>query len=250
MELNFLFLDECQSDLVDRAGTHISSLTGLLVPAASYAELRTRFYGVLGWAVQPGPGVIDLSPPELHGRDLLRGEDDERKLAVLSEMVDLVVDGGIRIYRVGYYITRQVKSVFAADPKLLGLCWNGVLVVLQPVLARQAVVPVMDMGDRDLVRALSGQVRTMDVIRATGYGQTLSISHTENLLGEVFYADSEHSVFTQTADLVSYLRHTNDMNREGRRLSPFRCRLLELAQALEPAVVHDQVVRLRFPDQI
>jgi hypothetical protein len=250
MNLKFLFLDESKSEPLDSAGTQISSLTGLLVPAESYPLLRATFYDALAWSIQPGPGIVNMSPPELHGCDLLRSEDDERKVEVLGRIVDLVVNGGVGVYRVGYYVTEPLKQAFQADPGLLGLCWLGVLAAVQPVLGQFAIVPVMDMGDRNLVRILSGLVRSLDILRSAGSGPYLSIVGTERLLGEVFYADSAHSVFVQVADLVSYLRLTSDLNREGRHLSPFRQRILELARKLAPAIICDNVIALKHNGEI
>jgi hypothetical protein len=249
VNISFLFLDECQSEPLDSLGTRISSLTGLLIPAERYAGLRDQFYSALTWSTQPSEGVVKVNPPELHGRDLLRGESDERKLAVLQRVVELVVDGQVIVYRVGYYVTPRLKQAFSTDKRLLGICWFGILAQLQPVLAERGIVPIMDMADRELARILSTPIRTMDVMRARGHADNLSLLHTENLFGEVYYADSRYSAFMQVADLVSYLLHSADMHREGKDLSDFRRMMVALSDALHPAVSYDQIIALKFDGQ-
>jgi hypothetical protein len=245
MGLSFLFLDECQSDALDATDTRISSLTGLLVPAENYKALRERFYSLNMWAIRTGHNEFNLNPPELHGSDFLRSEDDSRKLKTFTELVDLVVNGGVDVYRIGYYVTGRLRSAFASDPKLIGLCWFSMVNKLQAVLEERAVVPVMDMGDDYLVRCLSGQVRSMDILRAVDC-KNMSVNWTENLFGEVFYADSRFSALIQVADIVSYLRHTADMHREGRLLTTFRQKLLQIAEAIEPAIAFEEIIAFNY----
>jgi hypothetical protein len=101
MNVNLLFMDESCSESIDNQNTVISSLTGVLVPTHKYAELRTKFYDLLEWSIKPEPNVINMAVPELHGRELLPGEDDEKKLNILDRVVDLVVGNHLEIYRVG-----------------------------------------------------------------------------------------------------------------------------------------------------
>jgi hypothetical protein len=236
-------MDESCSEPIDNQNTVISSLTGVLVPTHNYAELRTKFYVLLDWSIKPEPNVINMAVPELHGSKLLPGEDDEKKLNILERVVDLVLGNHLEIYRVGYYITKTIRKTFKGDEALLGMLWLEILNSLRPKIENEMIIPVMDGFDRNMVRKFSQLIKGMDVIRAAGHEQSISLKHSENILGEVFYADSQYSVFTQVADLVSWLRQLADISREGKELTSYKKRLLKISEKLEPAIVGDDGVK-------
>ena len=140
----------------------------------------------------------------MHGK-LLPGTTDQEKIANVSAIVDLVVRNRLKVYRVGYYITDDLQAVFTANRWMIGTCWGSLLHVLEPVMARQVLIPVMDGFDPNMVRSFSSTVRWCNVMHAAGRGQIVSINHIQKLLGEVVYASSEYSVFTQVVDIVAYL---------------------------------------------
>jgi hypothetical protein len=233
--------------------THIVSLSGITVFITEYSRLRDNFYRSLAWAIQPGERVVNLYPPELHGSNLLRdcpGDvDDELRMRVLSDIVSLVVENGLDIWRVGYYTSPKMRRLFPRNEHVLGFCWSGMLAILEPVLADSYVIPVMDSCNQLTSSLISQAVRCLDVGRQTDIRHSLVVRHSENIIGEVFYADSRYAAFTQVADIVAYLRHVADLEREGKRLSGFKRELLKLAVRLEPAVAAEHVVALRFDGQ-
>ncbi len=193
----FLFMDESYSST-----TTISALTGLLVPIHVYPAVRERFFDVLHWSIRPADNVI-AHPPELHAKTFLAGEPDDRKLHVLRQIADLVIASGIGIYRVGYYITTEIRQRFPLDQNMEGACWLSMLFMLEAVLAHSPVIPVMDGFNTDRVRRFSGPVKSMDVMRAAGAEQMISVPNAQNLIGEVFYADSQYAILTQVAECCS-----------------------------------------------
>lgn len=246
MNVNFLFMDESCSEAIDNNKTVISSLTGVLIPIHKYAELRTKFYDLLEWWIKPESNTINMGLLELHGRELLPEEDEEKKLIILNGVVDLVVSNQLEIYRGGYYITKTIRESFKGDEEMLGGLWFGILNTLRPKIANEMVIPVMDGFDRNMVRKFSPLVKGMDVMRAAGHEQSISIRNSENILGEVFYADSQYSIFTQVADLVSWLRQLSDISREGKELTPYKKKLLVVSEKLEPAIACDGVIAMEF----
>lgn len=240
MKLNFLFMDECFDER-----TTISSLTGLLVPASEYAELRVKFYDILQWAMRPEEQVIAW-PPELHGRNLLRGEDDNKKVQVVEQVVDFVISNDLELYRTGYYINAGVKGVFKGDEKMVSLCWSNMLTLLQSKIEKEMLIPVMDSCGPDIVPKFSGTIQNLDIMRAAGYSENLSIEHSENILGEVFYAVSKYSIFTQVADIVSYLRHVVDWSKAGLPMEPFKKRLLTVGERLSPFMTYERIVTMNI----
>ena len=75
----------------------------------------------------------------------------------------------------------------------------------------------------------------------------MSIKHSENILGEVFYADSNFSILTQLADMVSYLRNTVDISRTFKELSGFKKRLLKIAEGLSASIKFEEIGALKLP---
>lgn len=243
MNANLLFLDESCSKPIDNNKTIISSLTGVLVPIHRYAELRTEFYNLLEWSIKPEPNTINMDVPELHWRKLLTGEEDEKKINILEGVVALVLINQLEVYRCGYYVTQKIQKTFKNDKQMLGTLWLELLESLKPKIENEMIIPVMDGFDKNMVRKFSQLVKGMDVMRAAGHKQSISLKHSENILGEVFYADSYYSIFTQVADLISGLRQLSDISREGKELTDYKKMLLMISEKLEPAIVGDDGVK-------
>jgi len=116
--MNLMFLDECYSERVRADSTFISSMTAVIVPADKYNSVRTGFYRILKPFIVPSDNTINLMPPELHGHSLLRDEpdeDDRKKLGAFHQIVDLVTENQLDVYRVGYYITSEYRASFRGD---------------------------------------------------------------------------------------------------------------------------------------
>ena len=240
---NFLFMDESKG-----TETGIVALTGILVPLDRYNDLRMRFYELMLWAIEPAEQTVKIGPLELHGNSFLswhEGADDDLKLRLLADVASLVVDERVAVYRVGYHRQKRLNTVLAGDVGYLSLCWNGMLTVLQPVYAAEHLIPVMDGLDLRAAQMFSQTVRTSDVMRAVGLEGSLSFGNTENILGEVFYSDSRYSIFTQVADIVSYLRHIGDKHAKGIVLSDFQQQLSDISELLKPMMAFEEIILMK-----
>lgn len=233
-------MDECY----DTKHSRIVSITGIVVPSIKYASIRDEFYDALDWAIKPRESYLNLSPPELHGSKLFPeiSGDDEKRFNAFNGVVNLVVKHRLQIFRAGYYLTNDLKKIFKGhQPLMLSLCWFAITTICQPLFETEMLIPVMDGFDPNTVRTLSAPVKTMDVMRVSGYENSLSIRNSENV-GEVLYADSGYSVLTQVVDMISYLRHVTDWSREGIPLTPFKERLATISACLEPCIVREEIV--------
>ena len=240
-DTSFLFMD----DSFCHEKTKVSALVGLLVPLGQYETLRNGFYSVFLPFIRPGGDVV-ARPPQLHGVEL-PGDTDEEKLRVVSEVVDLIVSKKIRIYRIGYYITKWLEEHLKDDKRLHGICWSSMMHMLKPELAKQLLIPVMDGIDPEIAKRFSPSIQFLDMCRTAGLEQVLSVSNSSHLVGEVFYADSNYSVFTQAADIVAYLRKITDMRDDGHSLPPFKEKLLKQAQRLNRSLEkREHVIAFRF----
>jgi hypothetical protein len=81
MKVNFLFMDESygRRSKCSDSKTNIASLTGLLVPIEKFSVVQKEFYELLGWCIKPEHNAVNFLIPELHGKDFLPDESDDRK---------------------------------------------------------------------------------------------------------------------------------------------------------------------------
>jgi hypothetical protein len=79
----------------------------------------------------------------------------------------------------------------------------------------------------------------MDLLRSgSNYGVgPIHIQHTDSLLDPVF-VESEHSVLMQLTDVVAYLLKVWDWEYRKWELPPFKAKLLPIAKALNPELLH------------
>ncbi len=245
--MNLMFLDECRSPKLRSGSIFISSMTAVILRADSYKSVRAGFYDILKPFIIPEDNTIDLMPPELHGQDLLRDEpddDDQNKLNVFHKVVDLVIENQLDIYRVGYYITPEFETTYKSDKYGTSLCWFGITAVTQPAYENEQLIAIMDGFEKKTVEKMSSMIRNLDIMRSAERGDSLSLKNTENMIGEVFYADSRYSVMIQIVDIVAYLRNVNDLSEEGWPFSSFKEKVLAEAKRLGSVMKYDQVVEI------
>jgi len=233
--MKLLFIDEATSEPLKGVGK-IAVLTGIVVPLRDYVSARSKFYQSLGRPKTGANVTIDLAPIELHGRKLLPLATDDEKIAALTKVVDLVLQYEFAIYRFGYVIDRTFARRFKRDDAAYSLSWADLIGAVQPEFADGPIIPIADAGNPALAEHMSGFIRGLDVIREAGFGPSLSVQATENIIGEVFFGDSKYSVFVQVADIVSYLLLQRDMRHLGWATTPFKDRVLQVADRLVSAI--------------
>lgn len=243
MNTSFLFLDESYCEQ-----TTISSVTGILVPIEKYAAIRNGFYSKMRDVLSiPSTEVARI--PDLHGCDFLREESDEVKFAAFRAIVNLIRENKIDIFRVGYYITRHIERMFRYDNRLHALSFLGILWSLSSQLEKTYIIPVMDGLDTEVAKRFSGGFRGIDQLRAMGLSGAISIAHSENILGEVFYAKREYSICEQITDVVAYLRSCSDYQREKIETTEFKQNLIEISKGLEESLIREEIGPLNIQGQ-
>jgi len=106
------------------------------------------------------------------------------------------------------------------------------------------LIAIMDGFDKETVRKMSLMIRNCDIMRSAGSANAISFKNTENIIGEVFYADSQYSVMIQVTDIVAYLRNVNDLSQEGWKFSSFKEKVLAEAKRLDSVMKCDEVTEL------
>jgi hypothetical protein len=170
----------------------------------------------------------------------------DKRLKCFEHVVDLVNRHALPGLRAGYY-RRTVKSLLAHDPKLHGLCFSGLTFMVQPYLAANFVLPIMDRVHGRYEDVMAQMVHNAQILTASPWisKESITISHPENL-GDVHFASSRYSVLIQFADVVGYLLHIRDRERQGDNLVGFKGELLTLAKRLQDSLVNDQVVAMQW----
>jgi hypothetical protein len=72
---------------------------------------------------------------------------------------------------------------------------------------------------------------------------------SENVLGEVFYCDSQYAIMIQLADCVGYLLNAFELAAIGEVLSPFKMAMASIASPLD-ATLLDRVLDEMLPIQL
>lgn len=248
-ELKFMFMDESVSPEIRVNGTRIGSLTGIILSAQQCIALRESFLKVLKplFTKANEKGINEISPiPEIHGSCMLPTEDDSVKLRYFKAVAELMAKSDVNIYRVGYYLTPEYLEMFKADKEARGLCWHGLLLVTQQEYEDSYLVPIMDSVNKEHIGQYCSPIQTLLTFRSIGWDKDLSIRNSENIIGEVFFADSRYSILTQVVDVVAYLRCIQDQANEGVTMTSFKKQLLYLNEIIGPQVKYDKVTELRI----
>jgi hypothetical protein len=260
VDVVFLFLDESVD--LDHAW-----LTGLLVPAAQYPDVRDAVI-MIARAALMAAGHAPAPPTELHGVNMLRdvpGVTDEHRLQVFSSAVLLVNRERLEVVSVGHAEAKRVRQnldQLHMDPgeKLHYLNHYELVETLQ--LADDVLVaPVFDgVPGRALTAKASASV---DKFAHNAYLQGAAITqwnrialeqnpvrslrikpNLRNLL-EPTFSDSAGSPLLQLTDIIGYLLVARD-RAERTTVSEWKTKLATIARGLDPELVLRRSVTINF----
>jgi hypothetical protein len=159
VDVVFLFLDESVDS--DHAW-----LTGLMVPASRYPDVRDAFVKIARDALTAAGQTLS-APIELHGVDLLRsvpGATNEHRLDVFSKVVGLVNRERLACLSFGHAQAKSTRRKFARlhldfGEKLHNLNFHEFVDFL-PLSADTLVVPVFDGVGRSATRKTTVRVES------------------------------------------------------------------------------------------
>ena len=170
MTTKFLFMDEKYPIREHPPEIQVTSLTGVLIPATAHREFRGRFYRLVADAIGDPDNTISTWPHEqLHAQTLLPDSTDDQRFSFLQGLVSLVNEFEFRIYRIGYFTTRQNRSGLGGEIGIVATCFMGMLSVLKDETADSQVWPVMEIdrsSRQDQSFAGSGADRIVGAIRS------------------------------------------------------------------------------------
>ncbi len=252
MNSSLLFLDESFCN-----ATNITSVTGLRVPLQKFEEVQLAFRKQLKYRLGLDQDMLFTRLPHLHGSSMLEKHDqvtDDLKLAVFSDVVDLVLNAELSLYRVGYYVSSTFRKIAGrsetGEEMGQGFAWTDIVRYLEPYLENNYVIPIMDGFNERQVERFSQLIGTTSMIRSQGHEEILSIRHTNRIIGEVFFASHRHSVLTQIVDVCSYLRHMCDRERAEILKSDFAIELANIGECLKPSMAIEVVKVIRYEGKL
>lgn len=259
VDVVFLFMDESLDS--DHAW-----LTGLMVPASQYPDVRDAFVRIAREALTAA-GQTPTAPIELHGVDLLRnvpGATDEHRLDVFSKVVGLVNRERLACLSFGHAQARSTRRNFARlhlefGEKLHNLNFHEIVDFL-PLSADTLVVPVFDVVGRSAARKTTVRVESSvydtfllggSVTHWNRIGEELHpsgvVQHKTNLrnLTEPTLSDSARSPLLQLTDIVGYLLGVAERC-EHSQASHWKREVADVASGLDSELVYRRSVLMRF----
>lgn len=258
--MNLLFIDESTCE-IKGSKERLVSVTGVLVPARKYAYARRRFYerfrreedwgGKIittrdGRKLQVAEGTkVRVPPAELHAVDLLPGASDDERIATLASAVALVVEAELTVFRCCVLMDASMLAQCPTDAVRYHQTWILLESLLESLLEQEPVVPVWDAGNKGIEERMPETMRLRDHLRALTPARAIP-DVTENLLGEIFFADSKQSIFVQIADLISYTLLARDKLAVGWPATPWIERVAGVATTLPPRNLSEITGRLEI----
>ena len=241
MDVKFLFMDEKYADQGAPRKAQVTSLTGLLVPADRHREFRDRFYGLVGTALGDADHVISKWPAgQIHACDLLPGSTDQVRFSFLEGLVEVVSEFDFRIFRVGYYKTRENSSVPGGERFLVELCFHSFLYMLKDAFPETQVWPVVESDRTNRQDAsFAGSMQRSDYMGSKPRVTPELMWMKDSNFGELFYM-TKASGYGSVVDCVGYLLHAKWLHSRGFPLTPYKERLAEIATKLD-TVEFDEV---------
>lgn len=241
MTTKFLYMDERFSSTADPR--RYVALTGVLIPAGLHREFRRRFYELLKPAIGLGDGVIpDI--PKIHAAELFPNQRDDVKLMWFNGIVKMCQDFSLKVFRIGYYDSAQLRATVKNDQGMLGLCFSSLLQCLGSELDQNEIWPVMEASNPHQQDVhFAGLVQRVDYYTALLPNRAISINN-ENL-GELHYV-TKRSIYGATADCVSYLLDAHFLVSSGTDVSAFKRSLGGAAEGLVSMAATNEIIEMKF----
>lgn len=238
MDIQFLFIDDSFNK-----ETKYSSLTGILIPLDKFEKIRNEFYSrILNQFIIMGKSTFDLSPPIMHGKELLKGtvfeNNDQKKLEIFQMVADIVNDNYIKVYRLGWLKDKRVNIFENLDPNLMGLIFPKFIELIDNDIKDIKVIPIMDGLDPKISKIFSQFIKQLEIARQITSNNNLMIKNSKNIYGEVFYADSKFSIFIQLVDMISYMLHCNEYKSFEKNYGIFKSKIIEITEKIRPELVN------------
>jgi hypothetical protein len=239
MSFEFLFLDDSYNE-----STKYSSLTGIFIPLEKFELIRNDFYTKILNQFIILEKSFNVHPPIIHAKELLKGtrfeNNDEKKIEIFRAAKDIVNDNSIQITRVCWSKKSDVSLFNNMDDKLMKLIFPKFLELVDKHLQNNKIIPIMDGLDTRVSKIFSKFMRTLDISGRIINENSLTIKNSNNIYGEVFYANSKFSIFTQLVDLVSYMLHCIDYKKFEKNYGGVKIKIIDTAEKIKTDLITEK----------
>ena len=249
----FLYMDEKYPETKDPPSKHVTSLTGLVIASDQFISFRDAFFRIV-------PGFdqgSDNFPLEIHAGNLFPGRSDEEHFQFYSELVQLVNDFRLSVYRRGFNFMPAHELLRKKQKDLLGQCFRSLLLSVEDYEHFGQIWPVMEFdGSKEQDENFAGYKRWVD--QATAF-LNWSGGGVEELIDDDYMVDNsrfgdlhyvtKRSVGGIAVDCLAYLLHCKWLDQNGLPITRYKARLAAIASALNTAIVDDYVGSFRLDNE-
>jgi hypothetical protein len=153
-------------------------------------------------------------------------------------VVDIINDYSIKVYRLGWLKDKKSKLFKNLDSNLMGIIFPKFLELIDSDIKETKLIPIMDGLDNKISQIFSQYVKQLDILRQNINSNNLTIKNSQNIYGEVFYADSKFSILTQFVDMTSYMLHCKDYKDFRKNYGIFKGNIIEISERIRPELVN------------
>ncbi|MCK5374656.1 MAG: DUF3800 domain-containing protein [Alphaproteobacteria bacterium] len=246
----FLFIDESIIEL--NRNKKLYTYNAIKVPVSVYSELRSNLYNSISKVLGHNNQNEIRAIPELHYNDFLPEENDDIKFSVMSEIVNAIIKYDIKIYRVGYYRTKETEKIVFKDnidSQFYSLCWFGIQSVTTEIRKENLLIPVVDAGFngsfQSRVDGFGHPQKLVDQMWEK-HSEGISLGYADNI-AETSFVDSKFSIFVQAADCITGLRNTIIQNSNNTEISEYKKQMGDISQLLDDGnvIAHEEHITLK-----
>lgn len=259
METLFFFIDESKS-----TETQIASLTCILVTQNQIFKVRNDLFIIYEKVIKKmnegNAQSVIMMPPEFHGSTFLRTSkkseeefykhiDDDFRLEIIEDIIKVVNDNDLSIYRIGNTHADKMVNDFGFDSNLYAELYLQLTALMNSYAEDYFIIPVMDYIQDTKLKFISPYVWNCMVYNHLYKDLTVDnpicSSNGKNfLINTVFANSSEHEII-QLVDIISYVLQKNDIDKIRKDLSPFSKSIVEIYKVIRKELLHDTIITIK-----
>lgn len=224
----FLVMDESRS-----VETGLEGMVAVAVPIAKCPSLRVDLNR-----------AADLRYPKNHFGNPIDANSAPTH-ACCAAVVDVVNNHGLQILRCAYYTEslRGLRQIMGALADVSGLCAFDLKCMAAPIAEQSYIIPMREGFERRIAPDVVGQIHGSPLKPFQGAANTISIPFIDHFV-DVVFVNRRHSALLQLVEVVGYLLHVLDYERQGKTLPPLKAAVRKVASSLDQSLIREELVHL------
>jgi len=254
----FIFIDE---SICETAG--LATLTAIFIPQYKLNRVTSDFYKIAKEIIEKcqsnsGESRILYHFPILHGKSLLSDIkenpemdlsifDDDFKIYIMNQVVNLVLHHKLFITRLGYNNYNEIKKNGFKDDKMYSTNWLNLSRFIDKYMKTKRAICVMDGNDINMINTFSRFISgAKSLIYLHNEGSSSVFTDGKRFINNVFYVPSRYSEHLQIVDIISYILHKKDFIDITGNRTPYSSMIYDLYPRLENKRLINHVTRLNY----